>query len=77
MTNSSYSLYTMSLQFSRNLAMVMGRMPAAQLARELGVTTSAVCAWLAGRKMPTVHRLVTIAERFDTTVDALLSEQHP
>jgi transcriptional regulator with XRE-family HTH domain len=52
-------------------------MPAAELARELGVTTSAVCAWLAGKKMPTVPRLLAIAQRFGTTVDALLSEQQP
>ena len=44
----------------------------AQLARELDVTRSSVNAWEMGLSLPSVHKLVQLAERFNTTTDYLL-----
>lgn len=44
----------------------------AELARELDVTRSSVNAWEMGVSLPSVSKLVQIAERFHTSTDYLL-----
>ena len=47
-------------------------MTQAELARELDVTRSTVNAWEMGVSLPSVPKLVELAERFSTTTDYLL-----
>lgn len=50
-------------------------MPAAELARALGVSESAVCRWLKAQRLPDLERIAEIARVLDVSVDALISEQ--
>ena len=45
------------------------------LAKELGVTQSAVAIWEAGEAMPRADKLLQIAKILGCTVDELLSEE--
>lgn len=68
-------MLTMRKVFAANLVTVMGRMPAAELARALGVSESAVCRWLKAQRLPDLERIAEIARVLDVSVDALISEQ--
>lgn len=47
----------------------------AEAARQLGVTSSAVCQWESGETFPEGRRLSEIAKVYKTTVDELLKEE--
>lgn len=51
----------------------MGRMPAAELGRALGVSKQAAASWLRGT-VPDVATVVRIAQHLGVTVDELISE---
>jgi transcriptional regulator with XRE-family HTH domain len=49
----------------------------AELAKKLGVCTSAVGMWERGERHPKRNMLLKIARHFDITVDELLREDEP
>jgi transcriptional regulator with XRE-family HTH domain len=46
-----------------------------EVAKQLGVSTAAVCQWETGKRMPRVKRLQTVADILHTTVADLLEEE--
>lgn len=46
----------------------------ADVAKALGVSDAAVCQWEKGESMPSVSRLVSLANLLDCTVDQLLRD---
>ena len=66
--------------FARNLKDLRGKMRISQrtLAKKLGIQPSAVSAYEHGEKLPTVEKLIKIADFFDVSTDELLGrEQKP
>lgn len=47
-----------------------------QLAKEIGVSQSAISAWLSGKKEPCINSLWLLAERFDCSVDELIGRKN-
>lgn len=43
-----------------------------ELAKRINVSSSAVCAWLSGKKEPSIESLWKLANYFDETVDYLI-----
>ncbi|MGN0812591.1 MAG: helix-turn-helix domain-containing protein [Candidatus Coproplasma sp.] len=63
--------------FSENLKQLMKENQVSQmkLSREIGVAQSAISAWLAKKKEPSINSLWLIADYFDVTVDFLIGRK--
>ena len=46
-----------------------------ELARKIGISQSAICNWLNGKKEPSIESLWKLADYFDVTVDYLIGKE--
>lgn len=47
-----------------------------ELSRRIGVSQSAVCNWLNGKKEPSIESLWKLSDYFDVTVDYLIGKEN-
>lgn len=66
------------VQFSENLKLLMreNELTQVKLASVLGVSQSAVSAWLSGKKEPSITSLWLLADYFDLTIDELIGRKN-
>lgn len=60
--------------FSERLALLLGSkgITAYRLHKEIGVTSSILSDWLAGKRLPNGENLIKLADYFDVSIDYLL-----
>ena len=65
-------------QFSKNLRTVMTvrQISAANLARSIGISDSALCRYLNGERTPDINSLIAIADYFGVSIDWLLGKSN-
>lgn len=67
----------MEIRFVERLKYLMAieHLTQGELARRIGISQSAVCNWLNGKKEPSIESLWKLADYFDVTVDYLVSRE--
>ena len=67
----------MEIRFVERLKYLMAieHLTQGELARRIGISQSAVCNWLDGKKEPSIERLWKLADYFDVTVDYLIGRE--
>ena len=63
--------------FVENLKLLMNERNVNQmtLSTGIGISQSAISAWLLGKKEPSIHSLWLLADFFDTTIDGLVGRE--
>ena len=68
---------TMKVIFPERLSYLMRieKLSQSELARKIGISQSAICNWLNGKKEPSIESLWKLADYFDVTVDYLIGKE--
>lgn len=68
---------TMKVIFPERLSYLMKieKLSQSELARKIGISQSAICNWLNGKKEPSIESLWKLADYFDVTVDYLIGKE--
>ena len=68
---------TMKVIFPERLSYLMRieKLSQSELARKIGISQSAICNWLNGKKEPSIESLWKLADYFDVTVDYLIGRE--
>ncbi len=68
---------TMKIIFAERLTYLMKieNLSQSELARRIGISQSAVCYWLYGKKEPSIDSLWKLADYFDVTTDYLIGRE--
>lgn len=68
---------TMKVIFPERLSYLMRieKLSQSALARKIGISQSAICNWLNGKKEPSIESLWKLADYFDVTVDYLIGKE--
>lgn len=69
-----YNVNMVEIKFSENLRQLMKdyRINQVKLSREMGVSQSAISAWLSNKKEPSITSLWLLADYFDCSIDDLV-----
>lgn len=67
----------MKVIFPERLSYLMRieKLSQSELARKIGISQSAICNWLNGKKEPSIESLWKLADYFDVTVDYLIGKE--
>lgn len=67
----------MKVIFPERLSYLMRieKLSQSELARKVGISQSAICNWLNGKKEPSIESLWKLADYFDVTVDYLIGKE--
>ena len=68
---------TMKVIYPERLSYLMRieKLSQSELARKNGISQSAICNWLNGKKEPSIESLWKLADYFDVTVDYLIGKE--